>query len=100
MTKAEIKQREEAYKRAGVCFVCGKPYADKHPQYAHRIANTKMNRDKYGSFIIDHTLNGEIVCSLACNQAMNIGYDKGKVLALICDITLFEMRKFMNGKQN
>lgn len=95
MTKKQIEQREKAYAVAnGLCAVCGKPYAGKQPQYAHKIANTKPNRQKYGSFIIDHPMNGAIVCSLKCNQTMNIAFNKGAVLALMADIVIFEIRRF------
>ena len=98
MTNKQREQREIAFNRCGgVCAVCGKPLYQGQAQYAHKIANTKTNRSKYGSFIIDHTLNGEMVCSLGCNHLMNIGFDKGKVLDLIADITLMEMRRFYNG---
>lgn len=99
MTEQEIKQREIAYSFAGgVCAVCGKPLNEGAPQYAHKIANTKTNRAKYGSFVIDSPLNGAYVCSLKCNQTMNMGFNKGECLKLIADITLYEMRKFTNGK--
>lgn len=81
----------------GVCAVCGKPLNYGAPQYAHKIANTKTNRAKYGSFVIDNVLNGAYVCSLGCNQSMNIAFNKGEVLKLIADITMYEIRKFNNG---
>lgn len=100
MTDAQKEQREKAlFRSAGSCFVCGKPLNSGQSQYAHKIANTKPNRAKYGSFIIDHTLNGEMVCSLSCNQAVNIGFNKGACLNLIADIVLYEMRIFQNGKR-
>lgn len=99
MTPKQKEQRELALQRAGcICYVCKKPLSGTQIQYAHRIANTKMNRAKYGSFIIDHTLNGEIVCSLSCNQSLNIGYNKGACLNLMADILMYEMRKFANAK--
>ena len=82
----------------GTCAICGKPLNNGAPQYAHKIANTKTNRTKYGSFIIDNPMNGAYVCSLGCNQSMNIAHDKGAVLCLIADITMYEMRKFKNGR--
>lgn len=98
MTKAQREQRELAMGFSdGLCAVCGKPLNQGQAQYAHKIANTKTNRSKYGSFVIDHTLNGAMVCSLSCNQAMNIGFNRGAVLNLIADITLMEMRRFQNG---
>lgn len=98
MNQAQKEQREAALRRsAGVCAICGKPLNSGQPQYAHKIANTKANRTKYGSFYIDHTLNGGYVCSLECNQAMNIGMNKGKCLLLMADILMYEMRKHENG---
>lgn len=99
MTSEQREQREKAFNRScGVCAYCGKPLNSGQPQYAHKIANTEMNRKLYGSFFIDHTMNGEMVCSLGCNQSMNIGYNKGKVLGLLADIIIFEIRKHNNGK--
>jgi len=98
MNREQIKQREVAYSCSnGVCAVCGKPLNEGQPQYAHRIANTKTNRTKYGTFIIDNPMNGVYVCSLRCNQSVNIAFDKGAVLKLIADITMFEIRKFVNN---
>lgn len=99
MNREQKEQRELALMLSGgVCAVCGKPLNQGAPQYAHKIANTQTNRKKYGSFIIDSVMNGAYVCSLGCNQAMNIGFNRGEVLKLIADITMFEMRKFKNGK--
>lgn len=98
MTQSQIRQHEEAVKYSGgVCAVCGKSLNGTAVQYAHKIANTTTNRKKYGSFIIDHPMNGAMVCSLSCNQSMNIGFDKGKCLSLIADILTFEMRRFVNA---
>ena len=94
MTEKQKQQREQALSRSCyVCAVCGKPINSGAPQYAHKIANTKANRAKYGSFFIDHTLNGEYVCSLGCNQKMNIGQNPGKCLALLADIIIYEIKK-------
>lgn len=96
MTKIEIEQRENALARCqGICEICGgsiQQYGT--PQYAHKIANTALFRKKYGSFVVDHTLNGGYVCSLACNQSMNIGFNTGAVLGLMADIVEYEIRKF------
>lgn len=95
MTDKQKEQREKAYSRSnGKCYVCGKPLNYGAIQYAHRIANTKPNRNKWGSWIIDHTLNGEMVCSLSCNQSLNIGNNPGECLKLVADITLYEIRQF------
>lgn len=78
MNEAEKWQRQYALTKSnGVCEICGAPL--EQMQGAHRIANTKANRAKYGSFVIDHPLNIAIVCSLACNQSCNIGNNPGKV---------------------
>lgn len=96
MTEVEKEQRRQALARSGgICPVCGgsiNQYGT--PQYAHKIANTDTNRKKYGSFFIDHFLNGEYVCSLACNSSCNIGNNPGKVLELLADIVIYEIRKF------
>lgn len=96
MTEEQKEQRRQALTRSGgQCSVCGgliNRYGT--PQYAHKIANTEANRKKYGAFFMDHFLNGEYVCSLACNQACNIGQNKGKVLGLLSDILIYEMKGF------
>lgn len=97
MNEAETWQRKLALaKSGGFCEVCGKLLL--HPQGAHRIANTKPNRTKWGSWIIDHPLNIAMVCSLACNQTCNIGYDQGKCLELVKEILKYDLRKFRGAK--
>ena len=81
MTREQKTQREQAQGRSGgVCYICGKPLKDGQMQYAHRIGNTEVNRKKYGSFFIDSTYNGELVCSLGCNASVDVGKGKGKIL--------------------
>ena len=83
MTKNEIENR--AYILAvsgGICEVCGAPLDRAAWQAAHRIANTKSNRAKWGSFIIDSPMNIAAVCSPRCNDACNIGGNYGECLAL------------------
>ena len=96
MTEKEQEQRRKSLSvSGGVCAICGKSLnAYGFPQYAHKIANTITNRKIYGSFFIDHYLNGAMVCSLKCNDAMNIGNNKGKVLALLADIVIQETKDF------
>lgn len=95
MTDLQKKQREKAYSKAcGVCEVCGMPLNLGVPQAAHKIANTKTNRSKYGSFVIDNPLNVSYVCSLKCNDKCNIGNNRGKVLMLIADIITVELKNF------
>lgn len=99
MTKQEIEQREEALARSGcICPVCGGSiYQYGTPQYAHKITNNQMNRKKYGSFFIDNTLNGEMVCSLSCNASVDVGCNMGEQLKVLADILVAEMKKFDGG---
>lgn len=96
MTSKQLEQREVALCRSGnVCAVCGKSiHLRGSPQYAHKLSNSKMNRQKYGSFIIDHTLNGEYVCSLECNSALLIDNKPREILMLLADIITYEIKHF------
>jgi len=70
---AETKQR--LFARDGYrCQNCdGSIYAYDTPQLAHRIASTVSNIRRYGKEVIHHDENLYSVCSLRCNDAMNIG---------------------------
>lgn len=95
MTEAEKNQRRYALAiSGGVCEVCGKPLTDGQPQGAHRIGNTKANREKYGAFVIDHRLNIGYTCSLKCNAALDISKDTGACIALCKIIYISEARKY------
>ena len=95
MNEAETWQRQAALAiSGGVCEVCGKTLTTSNWQGAHRIANTKPNRAKWGNFVIDHPLNIAIVCSLKCNQVCNIGYDEGACLRLVQKIAKKELMRF------
>ena len=99
MTDREKIERVARYNVAGgLCEVCGKPLAEGQPQIAHCIADTKANNAKYGSFFVQHRLNYRAVCSLKCNDKCNIGYNKGKVLALLADIVMYEIKHFQGEK--
>ena len=62
------------------CGVCGRPldlYKYPRPQLAHRVPNTKANREKYGK-AIDHPKNLVLVCAITfagknCNDAVLLG---------------------------
>lgn len=96
MTEAQIEQRRHALATSGgVCEVCGKPLADGQPQGAHRIGNTKANRARYGSFVIDHRHNIGYVCSLKCNAALDISRDTGEVMRLCSKIYAAEAKGFL-----
>lgn len=94
MTDAQKEQREKAYSRScGVCEICGKPLSQGQMQYAHAIPQKEMYIKKYGTWVIDHTLNGEMVCSLACNQSVDVGSSYGNHLEVIADILIYEYQK-------
>jgi len=94
MTEAEETQRRVALAASGGrCEVCGKPLYG-IMQGAHRIANNKANRAKYGAWVIDHPMNIAIVCGLKCNDACNIGMNEGLVYRLIYRIAEKELRRF------
>ena len=99
MTEAEETQRRLALATfGGICEVCGKPLTSSTWQGAHRIANTKANRAKFGDLIMDHPLNIAIVCSLRCNDHCNIGNNPGEAIALARRIYEAENRKYGGGK--
>ena len=99
LNEQQRDQRQQAQGRSGgVCFICGKPLKDGQMQYAHKIGNTEVNRKKYGSFFIDSTYNGELVCSLGCNASLDVGKSKGKILDTLADILIKEMKAFHGGE--
>lgn len=92
MTERQQDQRKQAYSRSnGFCKVCGKPLLQM--QYAHKIPQKEIYIKKYGTWIIDHTLNGELVCSLPCNQSVDVGSSYGNHLEVIADILIYEFQK-------
>lgn len=100
MTEKQKEQREKAYTRScGVCAVCGKPLMAGQMQYAHAIGNTEVNRKKYGSFFIDSTYNGCLVCSLSCNSSVDLGKSKGKILDKLAEILIKEINDFNGGEE-
>ena len=97
MTDIQVDQREQALQRStGICPICHKPIMN--GQYAHKIANKEMWRKKYGTFIIDHTLNGEYVCSLSCNNSVDVGSSYGNHLDVIADILIAEFVKMYGAE--
>ena len=97
MTNEQKEQRINAQGRSGgVCYICGKPLAEGQMQYAHRIPQKEIYIKKYGSWVIDHTLNGELVCSLSCNQSVDVGSSYGNHLEVIADILIYEYKKMWN----
>ena len=70
MTDKQREQREREkliQEVAGLCSA-GNLIREGQMQYAHAIGNTEVNRKKYGSFFIDSTYNGCLVCSLSLQR--------------------------------
>ena len=82
------EKRQEIFARDGyLCQECAKSiYVYNTPQLAHRIAQTKGNKAKYGLEVIHHPLNLVSVCSLRCNDAQNIGFNPEACRALVEEI--------------
>ena len=94
MTEAQKEQRLYALAiSGGVCENCGAPLGA-HAQAAHRIGNTKANREKWGSFVIDHPMNIAYTCCLKCNAALDISYNTGECVRLIKSIFDAESVKY------
>lgn len=81
MTEREEFEFQEMFTRVAAaqgwcCAVCGRPLAVSHAQWAHIIPQSKANIRKYGKAVIHHHMNGAVVCSLACNDAMSNRADR------------------------
>lgn len=61
------------YRDKGKCRTCGTALRYGEGQRAHRIAQTKANRRKYGDAVIYHDENMVLTCPGRCNDAQNIG---------------------------
>lgn len=99
MTEKQKEQRIKAYERTDyICPVCGGSiYQYGTPQYAHAIGNIDSNRKKYGSFFIDSTYNGCLVCSLECNADVDVGKSPGRIMEKLVEILTNEIRDFYRG---
>lgn len=82
------EKRQEIFARDGyLCRECGRSvHAFGTAQLAHRIAQTKSNKAKYGLEVIHHPLNLASVCSLRCNDAQNIGFNPEACRELVEEI--------------
>jgi hypothetical protein len=95
MTETEKEQRRYALAiSGGICEACGRPLNDGQPQGAHRIGNTKANREKYGAFVIDHILNIGYTCSLKCNGVLDISKNPAECIKLCKRIYSREALKY------
>ena len=91
MTGKQIEQREKALARSyGVCFICGKPLSSSFAQYSHRIPNKEIYRKKYGTWVMDNTLNGEYTCCTEHNYQVDCGSSYGNHLEVIADVLISE----------
>jgi 5-methylcytosine-specific restriction endonuclease McrA len=78
------EMRDKIFRRDSyTCQRCGKSVYEDSPQLAHRVSRNKMNLKKYGSCVINHELNMVSVCSLRCNDSMNIGFNPVKTNELV-----------------
>ena len=77
------EERIQLYEKSnGICQYCRRLVDINSFTVAHRIANTKSNRKKYGNEIIDHPLNKAVTHPGNCNDGMNIGMNPVKCRAL------------------
>lgn len=81
------------YRDRAMCQACGKPVTIHEFQVAHRIADTKANRKKYGGMVIDHPLNKAATHPGRCNDAMNCGFNP-----VACALLVGKMHKDMEAK--
>ena len=78
MTEREaFEMREKIQLKAAAqdweCGACGRAIVWlEDVQWAHRIPQSKANLKRYGKDVIHHPLNGVVVCSLECNQAVSV----------------------------
>ena len=69
------EERLRIYARdRGICQACGLPVVVNNFEIAHKIANTVVNRRRFGDEVIDHPLNKATTHPGRCNSAMNCGF--------------------------
>lgn len=83
MSRWQFDRADIFDERGWECEVCGAPLTSGVPQLAHRIPKSKCNLARYGAGVIHHPLNMAAVCSLECNQAVNIGNRPAQVHDLL-----------------
>jgi hypothetical protein len=87
VTRAGVEaqeEREAIYLRdRGICLACRKPVAFVDFEVAHRVADTKSNRRRYGDAVVDHPLNKATTHRGACNDAMNCGFRPAECEAIV-----------------
>lgn len=90
-----LKKIRAMRKISGRCPVCGGPLfwnlnQQVYGQWAHLLCNTKPHRRRYGAAVIDSEYNGFVVCSLRCNNAVQLNR---KSQPILCDRLADEIRK-------
>lgn len=81
---ALYEERLAIYSRdGGRCQSCGEMADINLFTVAHKIADTKAFRHKYGARVIDHRLNKATTHAGRCNDAQNIGNNPGKCAELV-----------------
>jgi hypothetical protein len=85
------EQRWDIYSRDhGRCQSCGELVPYDCFEVAHRIADTKANRKRWGDTVVDHIMNKATTHSGKCNSAQNCGYNPVQSAALAHLITQVE----------
>jgi hypothetical protein len=79
----------------GICPICGSklpwnPRTRGKGQWAHFLCDTKPHLKRYGKEIIGSNYNGLKVCSLKCNNSVQLNYKSQPVL---CDELAEEIRE-------
>ncbi|MDH4127358.1 MAG: hypothetical protein OEV44_01295 [Spirochaetota bacterium] len=62
-----------------LCPICGKTLPFFKKQYAHFLSQGKYSVKQYGKEIINHPGNGVYVCSLECNNKIQIDKNPGEI---------------------
>ena len=88
--RQEIFERDE--------YICQNPHCcdyvgliGKAPQLAHLIPDAKWTKSKYGTKVVNHPKNKKLVCSLECNNALQLN---GKPAE--CDALAEEIRALLD----
>jgi hypothetical protein len=88
------EERLAIYERDnGICQHCGRPVNINQFEVAHRIANTVLNKKRFGKAIVDHPLNKAIAHPGGCNSGLNIGYRPADCAELV-----YRIKEAKHGK--
>ena len=87
------EERLRIYARdRGICQACGLPVVVNNFEIAHKIANTVVNRKRFGAEVIDHPLNKATTHQGRCNSAMNCGFRPDECRRIVEAIREFKER--------